>query len=314
MRLPHRLLPAVLAAGLPAAAADVTPPSGPARAPRLVPTAATPPPSTFFATTSIGSRATTQANGDGDLWANCWSDDDHVYTAHGDGKGFGGTFSDIGVNRVTGMPGSLAGTTLALGDQVGQVWTANHTRKPTGMACVDGALYLAVQDLALDFDDAPSATIARSNDKGSTWTWNRSAPMFGGGAFTTIMFLDYGKDYANAIDGYVYAYGLDHNQRDSFANRVPDPVDVYLGRVPAPRSRTARPGSSCPASTARATRCGRRTSPAATRCCTTTGASTPMCTPPGGGRVRGAVERILVRRTGQVERLLRPAGGDRFMT
>ncbi len=238
MRLPHRLLPAVLAAGLLAAAAAVTPPSGPERAPRLVPTASTPPASTFFATTSIGSRATTQANGDGDLWANCWSDDDHVYTAHGDGKGFGGTFSDIGVNRVTGMPGSLVGTTLALGDQVGQVWTANHTRKPTGMACVDGALYLAVQDLALDFDDAPAATIARSNDKGRTWTWNRSAPMFGGGAFTTIMFLDYGRNYANAIDGYVYAYGLDHNWRDSFANRVPDPVDVYLARVPRAQIQT----------------------------------------------------------------------------
>ncbi|GHJ47918.1 hypothetical protein Cs7R123_52600 [Catellatospora sp. TT07R-123] len=231
MRLKPQLLPTVLtvalvAASVAAASFSATP------APLLRPVAYTPPASTFFATTSIASHATTQANGDGDLWANCWSDDDNVYAAHGDGKGFGPNFSDIGVNRITGMPGSLAGTTLAMGDQVGQVWTANHTRKPTGMACADGSLYLAVQDLALDFDDAPAATVARSTDHGRTWSWNRSAPMFGNGVFTTIMFLDYGKNYANAVDGYVYAYGLDGNWRDSFADRVPDPVDVYLARVP----------------------------------------------------------------------------------
>jgi hypothetical protein len=53
------------------------------------------------------------------------------------------------------------------------------------MICVDGVLYLAVQDLALDFDDAPAATICRSDDKGRTWTWDKSAPMFGDYVFTT---------------------------------------------------------------------------------------------------------------------------------
>ncbi|MEV0828955.1 hypothetical protein [Nonomuraea rubra] len=200
--------------------------------------AASPPPSTYFSTVQLDPGATVgaPAAGDnrnhGDLWPNCWSDDDHVYTAYGDGIGFAGTFSDIGVARISGTPGNLTGTQLPIGDDVGQVWTANHTRKPTGMACVDGTLYLAVQDLALDFDDAPAATVAKSTDHGRTWTWDRSGPMFGNGVFTTIMFLDYGKAYANAPDGYVYAYGLDHNWRDSFADRVPDPVDVWLARVP----------------------------------------------------------------------------------
>ncbi|MCA1654926.1 MAG: DUF4185 domain-containing protein [Pseudonocardiaceae bacterium] len=217
------LAPPGSAVGQPAA--DVAPLAGP-------------PPSTFFSTVGIDAAATVGAPavGDnanhGDLWPNCWSDDDHVYTSYGDGIGYGTTFSDIGVARISGMPGTLAGTQLAAGNQVGQIWTANHNRKPTGMACVGGTLYLAVQDLALDFNDAPGATIARSDDKGRTWTWNRTAPMFGGGVFTTIMFLDYGKAYGNAPDGYVYAYGLDHNWRDSFNDRVPDPVDVYLGRVP----------------------------------------------------------------------------------
>ncbi|MGW1167944.1 hypothetical protein [Streptomyces sp. NPDC002550] len=199
---------------------------------------ATAPESDFFSTVQIDSGATVGAPavGDnanhGDLWPNCWSDDDNVYGAYGDGVGFNAPFSDIGVARISGTPGNLQGTSLAQGDAVGQVWTADHTRKPTGMACVDGDLYLAVQDLATDFNDAPAATIARSTDHGRTWTWDRTAPMFPGGVFTTVMFLDYGKAYANAPDGYVYAYGLDHNWRDSFNDRVPDPEDVYLARVP----------------------------------------------------------------------------------
>jgi hypothetical protein len=195
-------------------------------------------PSTFFSTVRVDSGATVGAPavGDnanhGDLWPNCWSDDDNVYAAYGDGIGFGSTFSDIGVARISGLPGSLVGTQLSSGGAVGQVWTANHSRKPTGMACVGPTLYLAVQDLSYDFNAAPAATIAQSNDKGRTWTWNRTAPMFRDGIFTTVMFLDYGKAYVNNPDGYVYAYGLDHNWRDSFNDVVPDPVNLYLARVP----------------------------------------------------------------------------------
>ena len=148
--------------------------------------------------------------------------------------GFSGEFADIGVDVIVGEPGALVGRTVAAGDQVGQIWTegGNHNRKPTGMACVDSTLYLAIQDLALNFDDAPAASISRSDDGGQTWTWDRSGPMFFGGVFTTVIFLDYGKDYAAAPDGYVYAYGLDHNWRASFSDTVPHPVDLYLGRVP----------------------------------------------------------------------------------
>lgn len=171
---------------------------------------------------------------DGDLWPNCWADDDNIYAAHGDGKGLGTTFSDIGVERITGTPGNLGGETLALGDEIGSVWTgSNFTRKPTGMACVNGTLYLAVQDLARDFNAAPAASISMSADHGETWTWDTSGPMFDDGVFTTITFLDYGKDYRHAPDDYVYAYGLDGNWRDSFTDVVADPVDLFLGRAPA---------------------------------------------------------------------------------
>ncbi len=195
---------------------------------------ASPPPSSWVGTAFVESAHSASSASDGDLWPSCWSDDGNLYAANGDGKGFGSVVSDIVVSRIQGAPPNLTGSGLASGDALGQVWAGSgYSRKPTGMACAGGKLFLAVQDLALDFNDAPNATIAQSNDHGVTWTWNRAAPMFSGGKFTTIMFLDYGQDNTRSPDGYVYAYGLDHNWRDSFGDRVPDPVDVYLARVPA---------------------------------------------------------------------------------
>ncbi len=205
--------------------------------------------SKFFKTAIIEESYTINTQSQGDLWASCWSDDDHLYAANGDGDGFTveppnlantppnpGSYliKDIAISKISGDPGKLSGETVSSGDQISQIWNnpAAYNRKPTGMACVDGNLYLAVQDLNKDFNDVPAATIVKSTDKGKTWTWDKKAPMFDDHIFTTIMFLDYGKDYENAPDDYVYAYGLDYNWRDSFNNRVKDPDKLYLARVP----------------------------------------------------------------------------------
>jgi hypothetical protein len=179
---------------------------------------------------------------DGDLWPSCWSTDGHLYSAWGDGFGFDepspeNRWVDIGVARLSGDgPDDLTGANLALAEDVGPIWTEGpYNRKPTGMVCVDDVLYLAVQDLRLNFNHAPAATIVRSTDNGETWSWDDSAPMFDDGVFTTIWFADYGQGGEHAPDRYVYAYGLDHNWRDSFDDSVPDPTDVYLARVPRDR-------------------------------------------------------------------------------
>ncbi|MDF2648268.1 MAG: beta-lactamase [Paenibacillus sp.] len=218
-----------------------------AGAPSLPAHAVVPQDSTFFSTTTIESSDTINTASQGDLWASCWADDGHLYAANGDGKGFtlGSTSPnsippappnpDIAVNRISGSIGSLSGATLATNHAVGQIWntSGSYNRKPTGMVCVNGELYLAVQDLNLDFNDAPNATIAKSTDHGMTWTWNTAAPMFTNHTFTTIMFLDYGQNSAwNTFDNYVYAYGLDNNWRDSFDNTVSDPNKLFLARIP----------------------------------------------------------------------------------
>ncbi len=210
------------------------------------------PASTFFVTMFTDYSSTVTTNSTGDLWPTCWADDDYVYTANGDGQGFGDEpMAPIVVNRIAGTPETgLRGERLAAGDAVSKVHADAklYNLKPTGIVAVDGngdgrdELYLAVQDLRFSpasaaFDDAPNANIVKSEDYGRTWQ-QPSGPMFSGHVFTTIMFLDFGRSQENARAlgpedaGYVYAYGLDHNWRDSYTKVVPSPTSLYLARVP----------------------------------------------------------------------------------
>jgi hypothetical protein len=210
------------------------------------------PDSAFFATAFTEYAASYATNSTGDLWPSCWADDDNVYAANGDGQGFGDQpVADIVLNRITGTPErGLAGERLAAGEAIARLYADSryYNRKPTGIVAVDGngdghdELYLAVQDLRrapsdVAFDDAPNASICRSDDYGRTWQ-KTAEPMFTNHVFTTIMFLDFGRSQQHARvlgpdgAGYVYAYGLDHNWRCSYSNTVPSPTSLYLARVP----------------------------------------------------------------------------------
>jgi hypothetical protein len=149
------------------------------------------PQSTFFATAQEEAYSTYRMAGNGDLWPSCWADDGNLYASNGDGTGFGQINADMVVNRISGMPPNLSGTTLAT--NVGTDWSGpGYNRKPTGMLCVNNTLYLAFQNLQMNtFNSAPAASIAKSTDHGATWTWDTSAPMFANGAFTAIFFLDF---------------------------------------------------------------------------------------------------------------------------
>jgi hypothetical protein len=190
----------------------------------------------FFSSVSVDDKDSVVLSALGDLWVNCWSDDDAVYTTCGDGTGFGATIGEMVVSRVEGRPGDsrdpLRGTLVASGSSVGPAWNLGYTRKPTGMLCANGELFIAVQDLkALAFTDAPAATIVRSVDKGRTWSWDTRAPMFSDHVFTTLMFADFGKNNAHAPDGYAYVYGLDDNWSATYSTREPQ-SKLYLARVP----------------------------------------------------------------------------------
>lgn len=246
----------VIAGGLAAAAAGPLLSGTGSAAPRVRP-ALTPvtgvlvPESTFFSTVSVSYHADVSTSSDGDLWPNAWADDGNLYAANGDGRGFSssGASVDTVANRISGLPPSgITGTRLADSTAIAPIWSdpAQYNRKPTGIIAVDGdgdgvdELYLAVQDLKYGtgaFDDAPAASISKSTDHGATWTHTGTA-MFANHVFTTIFFLDFGQSSGRrtvlgaADSGFAYAYGIDGNWRASYSNTVPDPVDLYLARVP----------------------------------------------------------------------------------
>jgi hypothetical protein len=202
--------------------------------------------SRFFSTVRVQTHATVRTDSDGDLWPCCWAADDRVYTANGDGAGFLNGAPrpaipdrpDIAVGWIEGYPPNLVTGHLAESAQIGSIWTkGKYNRKPTGMLCLEGTIYLAVQDLSFDFNEVPAASISWSTDGGRTWEWDKSKPMFPNHAFTTIFFLDYGKNQEHAPKGWVYAYGLDGNWRDSFNNRVADPTELFLARIPKEKIR-----------------------------------------------------------------------------
>jgi hypothetical protein len=153
---------------------------------------------------SVQSAASLVVPSDGDLWPSCWSGN-ALYAAWGDGFGFSeaGAYPrpSIGVARILGdpsAPDAMTGQTLAHDDEDDQamfkVWTpGSYYQKPTGMLCLPGRMFIAVQDLNYDtYGDAPAATIAVSIDSGQTWVEDPIAPMFDNHEFTTVMFLDYG--------------------------------------------------------------------------------------------------------------------------
>ena len=157
----------------------------------------------------------------GDNWPLTWADDGHLYTAYGDGNGFEprvpGKLS-LGFARVEGGPADFAGVNVrsATGEQSG---SGPAGKKASGMLMVDGVLYLWARN-------AGNARLAWSTDHARTWEW-------ADWAFTTSFgcptFLNFGRDYAGARDGYVYVYSHDGGDAYQAADRM------VLARVPKGR-------------------------------------------------------------------------------
>jgi hypothetical protein len=140
-----------------------------------------------------------------DLWPVTWAADGNLYTAWGDGGGFGGTNADgrvsLGFARIQGSPTTLTGV---------NIWGGKNTQTPAtfqgksmGMLSVEGVLYAWVSN---EQDPNPTFSLAWSTDLGVHWQqadWG-----FAGQTFGETTFLNFGQDYAGARDEYVYIYGV----------------------------------------------------------------------------------------------------------
>jgi len=153
-----------------------------------------------------------------DNWPMTWADDDALYTAYGDGKGFEPFLKEklsLGLAKITGAPPDIRGENLrsptaeAKGD-------GKRGRKASGMLCVDGVLYMLARNVG-------NSQLGWSTDHGKTWTWAdwKFTTSFGCPAF-----LNFGKNYAGARDEFVYIYSPDTDSAYECADRF------VLARVP----------------------------------------------------------------------------------
>jgi CubicO group peptidase (beta-lactamase class C family) len=136
---------------------------------------------------------------DSDNWPLTWGDDDAQYTSYGDGFGFEPFVEKklgMGFARITGGPGNYRAVNLRSdGERTGG---GAKSPKASGILMVDGVLYLWVRNVG-------NAQLLWSSDHGKTWEWGfKMEDGFGSPAF-----LNFGRNYAGARDGFVYAYSQD---------------------------------------------------------------------------------------------------------
>jgi CubicO group peptidase (beta-lactamase class C family) len=153
-----------------------------------------------------------------DNWPLTWADDDHQYTAYGDGWGFEPFVPKklgLGFARVEGEPPGFRGVNVPspTGEQVGE---GARAKKASGILCVGGVLYLWARN-------AGNAQLAWSKDHAVSWEW---ADWKFTTSFGCPTFLNFGKDYAGARDGWVYVFSPDADSAYQPADRM------VLARVP----------------------------------------------------------------------------------
>jgi hypothetical protein len=174
------------------------------------------------------------ANGS-DNWPVTWAADDHQYTTWGDGGGFGGSNQDgrvsLGVARIEGSSSSYRGVNVWGGKDALQ--PAQFTGKSYGIAAVDGSLYMwRCGDGSLEAAFIYQR-LYRSTNQGQSWQETgveyTQSSFSGSRGFYCPTFLQYGKDYQGARDGYVYMYAP---ELKSSSWEVQKPGEITLMRVP----------------------------------------------------------------------------------
>ena len=167
-----------------------------------------------------------------DLWPITWGPDDHLYTAWGDGGGFGGTDSDgrvaMGFARIEGTPEYWRGFNINGGKNPEHPAAFPSKGKTMGLAFVDGVLYATVNLQDGKWPDVNHA-LAWSTNSGADWT--RADWLFAkdAGNFQPAVFLQFGRDYSGVpepLAGYVYLYGGRHASGRAPGNQL------FLARVP----------------------------------------------------------------------------------
>ena len=173
---------------------------------------APPYPSSKLITNIQWDRAVIRKAKGSDNWPITWADDNNLYTAYGDGRGFEPKVSkklSLGFAKIIGSPDDFRGVNIRspTGEERGD---GRRGKKASGMLMVAGVLYMWVRN-------ADPSQLAWSSDHGKSWTWSRWKFA---GSFGYPCFLNFGKNYAGARDGYVYVYSPDTTSAYTETDRV----------------------------------------------------------------------------------------------
>jgi len=184
--------------------------------------------------------------GEGDMWPVTWGADDIIYTAAGDNNGSPMNFWKVReIGSLTKNPMTHTENfrveiidNLPINPQEYCTDPQDNRRrgiKPAGLLDVGGTLYFAVE--AGNYGTEPLFTrqtnvhgwIITSNDHGQSWNREATDRYFFSGRLASCHFLNCGRGYEDAPDGYVYAYfpgaddGRSYWENGDF---------MLLGRVP----------------------------------------------------------------------------------
>ncbi len=156
---------------------------------------------------------------DSDNWPLTWGDDDAQYTSYGDGYGFEPKLEKklgMGFARIARGPEDFHGVNIRSdGERTGD---GASSPKASGILMVDGVLYLWVRNVG-------NAQLLFSKDRAKTWQWGFKMQT----GFGSPAFLNFGRDYAGAREGFVYTYSQDGPSAYESDN------GVVLARVPKTR-------------------------------------------------------------------------------
>jgi hypothetical protein len=167
---------------------------------------------------------------DSDLWPATWGADGEVYCGWGDGGGFEGDSDtrgrvSLGFARVSGEPPNVRGVNVWGDHKNGfALHQATFGGKPVSLLSVNGTLYAFITSWGRNPgkpNPIPAESqLAWSTDSSATWKLSDWKLTQTDGTFYGGTFANYGRDYADAPDGYVYIYGAITGRRGAVLARV----------------------------------------------------------------------------------------------
>jgi hypothetical protein len=170
-----------------------------------------------------------------DLWPLTWGADGKVWGGWGDGGGFKGDGTNgrvsIGFGEISGTPPNLTGTNVWGSSPNFASFPATFCGKPEAMLSVSGTIYAwvgsAFNPNTADFCACPGnptpgqTRLAISTDAGAHFTEAPFTIVHNTGTIVPNGFINFGKDYANARDGFVYLTGSKTGSPGGYLIRVP---------------------------------------------------------------------------------------------